>query len=421
MLFELFEYFENQLGLPGAGLFQFISFRASIAMILSLFISIVIGNQIIKRLQKLQIGETIRELGLDGQNIKAGTPTMGGIIVIVSILIPCLLMADLTNVYIILMLIATVWMALIGFADDYIKVFKKNKKGLHGRFKVYGQIGLGLIIGLTMIINDDVVVRVPVTDAISNNYEIVKQFRIEEGGAMGMTISKEIAYVKTSLTNVPFIKGNLLDYSNVLWFVQENRSKWVWLIFVPLVIVVVSAVSNGANLTDGLDGLLAGVAGIIGVALGIFAYVSGNSVMADYLNILYIPYSGELVVYSACFIGACIGFLWYNAFPAKVFMGDTGSLAIGGIIASLAILLRKELLIPLMCGIFLIETLSVIMQVSYFKYTKRKTGEGQRIFLMSPIHHHFQKKGMHEVKIVTRFWIVCVFLVLLSIITLKLR
>ncbi len=421
MLYYIFEFLERNNDLPGAGLFQFISFRAGMAMILSLFIATVFGSLIIKKLRTLQIGETVRELGLEGQKIKEGTPTMGGIIIIISILIPCLLLAKLHNIYIILMLIATVWMAVIGFVDDYIKVFRKNKKGLHGKFKVIGQIGLGLIIGVTMIVHDDVVVRLPVQKAKEYNYEIVKQFQIEEKTPVGVSIKKEIAYAKTTLTNVPFLKDNAMDYADVLWFINKNKTKWVWLIFVPLVIIVVSAVSNGANLTDGLDGLLSGLAAIIGATLGIFAYVSGNAMTADYLNILYIPYSGELVIYIASFIGACTGFLWYNSYPAKVFMGDTGSLAIGGIIASLAIVLRKELLIPILCGIFLVEALSVIIQVSYFKYTRKKYGEGRRVFLMSPIHHHYQKKGYHEVKIVTRFWIVGVFLAILSIITLKIR
>ncbi len=421
MLYELFKYLENDLGLPGAGLFQFLSFRASFALILALFFSIIIGNVIIRKLQKMQIGESIRELGLAGQNQKAGTPTMGGLIVILAIVIPCLLIANLSNIYIILMLITTIWLGLIGFADDYIKVFKKDKSGLQGKFKVFGQVGLGIIIGSTMLMHDEVVVRMPLFDAMTGGYEIVDQFQVEEALPGGVTIKKEVAYVKSTLTNVPFFKGNVLDYKDFFWFLKENAQKWVWLVFITMVIFVVTSVSNGANLTDGLDGLLAGTSAIIAVPLLIFSYVSGNSLLADYLNILYIPLSGELVVFAACLIGACIGFLWFNAFPAKVFMGDTGSLALGGIIASMAILLRKELLIPLLCGIFLVETLSVILQVGYFKYTKRKYGEGQRIFLMSPIHHHYQKKGMHEVKIVTRFWIVCLFLAVLSIITLKMR
>jgi len=421
MLYYIFEFLERNNEIPGAGLFQFITFRAGMAIILSLFISTIFGNKIISKLRKLQIGESVRELGLEGQKIKEGTPTMGGIIIIIAILIPCILLAKLSNIYIILMLIATIWMAVIGFIDDYIKVFKKNKKGLQGKFKVYGQIGLGLIIGVTMILHEDVVVRIPLQKAKEYNYEIVKQFQIEEKTPIGVSVKKQIAYAKTTLTNVPFLKDNALDYADVLWFVKKNKTKWVWLIFVPLVIFIVTAVSNGANLTDGLDGLLSGLAAIIGATLGIFAYVSGNSFTADYLNILYLPNTGELVVYIASFIGACTGFLWYNSFPAKVFMGDTGSLAIGGIIASLAIILRKELLIPILCGIFLVEALSVILQVSYFKYTRKKYGEGRRIFLMSPIHHHFQKKGFHEVKIVTRFWIVGIFLAILSIITLKIR
>jgi phospho-N-acetylmuramoyl-pentapeptide-transferase len=421
MLYYIFEYLERNYDLPGASLFQYISFRSGIAVLISLLISMVLGGRIIRSLKRKQVGESVRELGLEGQKIKEGTPTMGGLIILASILIPCLLLAKLDNIYIILMLLATVWMGGIGFVDDYIKVFKKNKKGLEGKFKVIGQIGLGLIIGVTMAVNDDVVVRMPVQDAVAQGYEIVKTFEVTEKTAVGLSLTKEMAYAKASITNIPFFKNNTISYSDFLWFLKDNREKWVWIIFVPIVIFIVTGVSNGANLTDGLDGLLAGLSAIIGATLGIFAYVSGNSITADYLNILYIPHSAELVIYSACFVGACTGFLWHNAYPAKVFMGDTGSLAIGGIVAALAIFLRKELLLPLLCGIFLAETLSVIIQVSYFKYTKKKTGEGKRIFLMSPLHHHYQKKGFHEVSIVTRFWIIGIMLALLSIITLKIR
>ncbi len=421
MLYYLFEFLERNYDLPGAGLFQYISFRSGLAVLVSLFVATVFGDRIIRSLKRKQVGETVRELGLDGQKVKEGTPTMGGLIIIAAILIPCLLFARLDNIYIILMLIATVWMAAIGFADDYIKVFKKNKEGLAGKFKVIGQIGLGLIVGITMTLHEDVVVRMPVETAVNQGYQIVKTFELEERTPLGIGLTREMAYAKASITNIPFFKNNTISYSDFLWFLKENKESFVWILFIPVVIFIVTGVSNGANLTDGLDGLLAGLAAIIAATLGIFAYVSGNAITADYLNILYIPFSAELVIYSACFVGACTGFLWYNAYPARVFMGDTGSLAIGGIIASLAILLRKELLLPLMCGIFFVETLSVILQVSYFKYTKQKTGEGKRIFLMSPLHHHYQKKGMHEVKIVTRFWIVGIILALLSIITLKVR
>ncbi len=421
MLYYLFEFLEKNYGLPGASLFQYISFRSGLAVLVSLLVATVFGDRIIRSLKRLQVGETVRELGLDGQKLKEGTPTMGGLIIIAAILVPCLLFARLDNIYIILMLVTTVWMAAIGFADDYIKVFKKNKEGLKGRFKVIGQIGLGLIVGVTMVLHEDVVVRMPVKVAVDQGYHIIKTFELEEQSPVGVSISREMAYAKSSITNIPFFKNNTISYSDFIWFLKENKESFVWIIFIPIVIFIVTGVSNGANLTDGLDGLLAGLSAIIAGTLGIFAYVSGNAFFADYLNILYIPFSAELVVYSACFVGACTGFLWYNAFPARVFMGDTGSLAIGGIVASLAILLRKELLLPLLCGIFFIETLSVIIQVSYFKYTKRKFGEGRRVFLMSPLHHHYQKKGYHEVKIVTRFWIVGIILALLSIITLKVR
>ncbi len=421
MLYYIFEFLEEQYHLPGAGLFQFISFRAALAILISLFVATVFGNRIIRSLKRRQVGETVRELGLDGQKIKEGTPTMGGLIIVAAIMIPCLLVARLDNVYIILMLIATVWMAVIGFVDDYIKVFRKNKDGLHGKFKIFGQIGLGLIIGVTMIVNDDINVRLPYQTAVQENLQIVKSFDLEEKTIAGVTISRKMAYAKTTLTNVPFFKNNTISYSDFLFFVNQNRESWVWLLFVPVVIFIVTAVSNSANLTDGLDGLLAGLSAIIAVTLGLLAWVSGNTITAEYLNILYLPNIGELVIYAACFVGACTGFLWYNAYPARVFMGDTGSLAIGGIIASMAILLRKELLLPLLCGIFFIEALSVIIQVGYFKYTKRKYGEGRRVFLMSPLHHHYQKKGIHEVKIVTRFWIIGIILAIISIITLKIR
>ena len=417
MLYYLFDFLEQRFNLPGAGLFQYISFRAGMAIMLSLVISMLFGNRIIGFLKSLQIGERVRDLGLEGEREKEGTPTMGGIIILMGILIPCLLLAKLDNIYIVLLLIATSWMAIIGFVDDYIKVFLKNKKGLSGKFKVIGQVGLGLIVGITMLVNEEIVVRVDLQEAIDNDYLITKT--IESTDQQGSTI--EMAYVKTTITNVPFIKGNVFDYADIVGIAVDNPRKWVWILFLPLVIFVVTAVSNAANLTDGIDGLASGTSAIIGAVLGLFAYVSGNTLIADYLSILYIPDAGEMLVFAACFVGTCIGFLWYNAYPAKVFMGDTGSLTLGGIIAAMALLLRKELLIPVLCGIFLIENLSVVLQVGYFKYTKKKYGEGRRIFKMAPLHHHYQKLGMHEAKIATRFWIVGVLLAVFSIITLKTR
>ncbi len=419
MLYHLFEYLRKTYpDLPGVGLFQYISFRAGLAMIFSLIISMVIGKRIINWLRHLQIGETIRDLGLAGENLKAGTPTMGGIIIIAATLVPCFLFARLDNVYILIMLFATIWMASIGFIDDYIKVFKKDKKGLKGIFKVMGQIGLGLIVGITMLVNDEVVVRLEPAVAAQNGYEVVGKSYAKERDSNNY---REMVHVKAPITNVPFFKNNELDYSRVLWFLGDNAKSMVWLVFVVMTIFVVTAVSNGANLTDGLDGLATGVSAIVILVLGILAYLSGNAVAADFLKILYIPYSGELVIFSACLLGGCIGFLWYNAYPARVFMGDTGSLTLGGIIAALAILIRKELLIPLLCGVFFIESVSVIAQVWYFKYTKRKYGEGRRILLMSPLHHHYQKKGLHEVTIALRFWIVQILLAVATIITLKIR
>lgn len=421
MLISLIEWLEAQFGpIKGAGLFQYITFRAGIAIIISLLISMVFGGRIIRFLKRLQIGESIRDLGLEGQKEKEGTPTMGGIIIIMAVLIPCLLMARLDNVYVVLMILATSWMAIIGFIDDYIKVFRKNKKGLHGIFKILGQIGLGLIIAMTMIFNEDIVVRLETKTAesigLSDDQRVGDFIYLDANDSV---IQK--ADYKTNLTNVPFFKGNRLDYARLLPFKKEVARQWVWLLFVPLVIFIVTAVSNAANLTDGLDGLATGVSGIIAVTLGVFAYVSGNSIAANYLNIMYLPGTGELVIFAACLVGGCIGFLWYNAYPAQIFMGDTGSLTLGGIIAAMAIVLRKELLIPILCGVFLAETLSVVIQVSYFKYTKRKYGEGRRVFRMSPLHHHYQKKGMNEVKIVTRFWIVAILLAVITVITLKVR
>lgn len=419
MLYYLFEYLKKTYDLPGAGLFQFISFRAGVAMVLSLLISMIIGKRIIGWLRALQIGETVRDLGLAGQVSKAGTPTMGGIIIIAATLIPCLLMARLDNPYIILMIFSTLWMFSIGFVDDYIKVFKKDKKGLKGIFKVMGQVGLGLIVGVTMLLSEEVVVRMEPQAAEVGGYRVMETLFIKDNTIPNTY--KEMVYVKAPITNVPFFKNNELDYSRLLWFLGDNARDLSSILFVIMAILVITAVSNGANLTDGLDGQATGVSAIVITALGILAYLSGNSIAADFLKILYIPYSSELVIFAACLLGGCIGFLWYNVFPARVFMGDTGSLTLGGIIAAMAIILRKELLIPLLCGVFLIESLSVIIQVWYFKYTKRRYGEGRRVFLMAPLHHHYQKQGYHEVTISVRFWIVQVMLAVITVITLKIR
>ncbi len=410
MFYYLFELLED---MPGAGLWKFITFRAGVAIILSLIISLLFGGSIIKKLKKLQIGESIRDLGLEGQKEKEGTPTMGGVIIIMAILIPCLLVADLTNIYIQTMLLATIWMGLIGGTDDYIKVFRKNKKGLSGKYKVIGQVVLGLLVALIMLHHDDVVVRMNLEDAIGGGYNMIEEFTDAKGN--------QIAYVKSTITNVPFIKGNNFDYQDILFFLGDNAVSFIWLIFIPVVIFLVTAVSNAANLTDGIDGLATGITAIIGVTLAVFAYVSGNVNAAAYLGILSLPGTGELVIFAACLLGGCIGFLWYNSYPAQVFMGDTGSLTLGGIVAAMAILLRKELLLPILCGVFMVETLSVMIQVTYFKYTKRKYGEGKRVFLMSPLHHHFQKQGIHESKIVSRFWIVGILLAVATILTLKIR
>jgi phospho-N-acetylmuramoyl-pentapeptide-transferase len=416
MLYYLFEHLDN-FGVPGAGIFQYISFRASMAVITSLIISMLFGKRIIYFLQKKQIGETIRDLGLEGQMQKKGTPTMGGVIILASILIPVLLFGDLGNVYVLLMLLTTVWLGFVGFLDDYIKVFRKNKEGLRGKFKMLGQVVLGSIIGLTLYFNSDVVVREKVLQPDGSPLmEVVEN--VPEISAKTIVVTRD---VKSTKVNIPFFKDNEFDYAQVIGFMGEKGKKYTWIVFVLAVIFIITAVSNGANLTDGLDGLAAGSSAIIGVTLGILAYVSGNTIFADYLNIMYIPNSGELVVFISAFIGAMIGFLWYNSFPAQVFMGDTGSLAIGGIVAVFAILIRKELLIPMLAGVFLVETLSVMLQVSWFKYTRKKYGDGRRIFLMSPLHHHFQKKGYPEAKIVTRFWIVGILLAVLTIVTLKIR
>jgi phospho-N-acetylmuramoyl-pentapeptide-transferase len=416
MIYHLFKYFD-QFDFPGAGLFDYLSFRASFSVITSLVISMIVGKRIIKMLHRKQIGESIRDLGLKGQNEKQGTPTMGGIIILASIVIPVLLFANLTNVYIILMLVATIWMGLIGFLDDYIKVFKKNKEGLRGKFKVIGQVGLGFIVGLTLYLSDDVKIRerIPVTQENFNEYK-TQEMQVDQAGNLYI-----IREHKRPLTTIPFVKNNEFDYSWLVWFSGKYADHLVWLIFVLAVIFIVTAVSNGANITDGLDGLTTGSAAIIGVTLGVFAWVSGNTIYANYLNIMHIPNAGELVIFAGAFVGATIGFLWYNSYPAQVFMGDTGSLALGGIIAVFAVVIRKELLIPIICGVYLFESISVILQVGWFKRTKRLYGEGRRLFLMAPIHHHYQKKGYPEPKIVTRFWIVGIMLAIISIVTLKIR
>src|SRR5688500_1825895 len=419
MLNYLIEYLSGEFDLPGEAMFRSLPFRMGVCVILSLIISMLVGNRIIRSLKRMQIGETVRDLGLEGQMQKQGTPTMGGLIIVLAILVPCLLLARLDNVYIILLLLTTIWMGAIGFVDDYIKIFRKNKQGLKAKFKLFGQIVLGLIVGLTMLFHHDVVVRLSPEEAAKNNYQVMTHVQIYDSSVEGEW--KDMVYCKSTQTNVAFCKGKQLDYKIFANWIGDNPQKWVWVIFIPLTILIVTAVSNGSNLTDGLDGLATGVSAIIALALAILSYVSGNTIIADYLNILYLPYTGELVIFSGCFLGACIGFLWYNSYPAKVFMGDTGSLTLGAIIAVMAIVLRKELLIPVLCGIFLVEILSVMIQVYYFKYTKRKYGQGRRIFRMSPLHHHFQKIGMHEAKIVTRFWIVGVMLAVLTLITLKVR
>jgi phospho-N-acetylmuramoyl-pentapeptide-transferase len=407
MLYYLFEYIRQNFDVPGAGLFQYISFRAGVAAVLSLLITITFGKKLINFLRKKQVGEDIRDLGLEGQLQKKGTPTMGGIIIIAAILIPTLLMAKLDNVYIILLVATTIWLGLIGFLDDYIKVFKKNKEGLAGRFKIVGQVSIGLIVGLTLFFNDNVVIREKSAPSVASI----------ELAAIPNDVKSEYD-VKSTKTTVPFLKDNEFDYSSLIsWW----NADYTWIVYTLFVIFIITAVSNGANITDGIDGLAAGTSAIIGLTLAIFAYLSGRVDFSTYLNIMYIPNLGELVIFCTAFVGACLGFLWYNSFPAQVFMGDTGSLSMGGIIAVLALAVRKELMIPLLCGIFLVELVSVMMQVTYFKYTKKKYGEGRRILLMSPLHHHYQKKQIHESKIVTRFWIVGILLAIVSLATLKLR
>jgi phospho-N-acetylmuramoyl-pentapeptide-transferase len=403
MLYSLFDYLDRVLDIPGTGVFRYISFRAGMAALVSLVITITFGHHIINWIRNRQIGETVRDLGLEGQTQKKGTPTMGGLMMIAAILIPTLLFANLNNIYIQLLLITTVWLGLIGFLDDYIKVFRKNKDGLKGRFKIVGQIGIGIIIGTTLYYHDDVVIR-----EFSTPVSV-------EGGVIETPSYQDTKALKTT---IPFLKNNELNYEDVLGFLGDSM---VPVLYIFVAIFIITAVSNGANITDGIDGLAAGTSAIIGLTIAIFAYLSGNAIFSQYLNIMYIPNSGELVIFTAAFIGACVGFLWYNSYPAQVFMGDTGSLMLGGVIAVLALTLRKELLIPVMCGIFLVENLSVMIQVAYFKYTRKKYGEGRRVFLMSPLHHHYQKKGIHESKIVSRFWIVGILLAVVTLATLKLR
>ncbi len=403
MLYNLFEYLNEVYDFPGAGVFQYISFRSAMALITSLIVSLLFGGKIINLIRNKQIGEEVRELGLEGEESKKGTPTMGGLIILAAIIIPTLLFAQLNNIYVIILLISTIWLGIIGFLDDYIKVYNKDKKGLAGRFKILGQVGIGVIVALFMVFHQDIVVK----EQIDLNTDNV------------ISVSDNVS--KSAKTTIPFMKDNEFDYRVLTQYLGETVSNYWWIVFVLIVVFIITAVSNGANLTDGVDGLATGTSAIIGGTLAVFAYVSGNFLAADYLNIMYIPNVGEIVIFMSAFVGSCVGFLWYNSYPAQVFMGDTGSLSLGGIIAVVAILIRKELLLPILCGIFLIENLSVVIQVGWFKYTKKKYGEGRRIFKMSPLHHHYQKLGYHESKIVTRFWIVGIMLAVLTIVTLKLR
>ena len=422
MLYYLFQYLNEHFNLPGAGVFQFISFRVAMALIFSLLISLVYGKRIIRMLQRKQVGEQIRDLGLAGEKVKAGTPTMGGIIIILAIIIPTILLTKINNVYIFLMLLSTVWLGAIGFLDDYLKKFKKNKDGLAGKYKVLGQLGLGIIIGATMYFSDNVSIVRETTGGVSPIYSsedkvLGEEYTREQDGKTATFVK-----VRSAVTTIPFAKNHELSYAKIASFFGEDAVKYLTpLFYILFVTFIIIAVSNGANLTDGIDGLATGTSAIMGICLGIFAYISGNYYFSEYLNIMYIPHLGEVSIFIAAFVGACIGFLWYNSFPAQVFMGDTGSLALGGIIATLAIIVRKELLVPIICGIFLVENLSVMIQVAVFKYTKRKYGEGRRVFLMTPLHHHYQKLGYHESKISTRFWIVGILLAVLSIVTLKLQ
>ncbi len=407
MFYHLFEFFQEEYNLAGASIFRYISFRASAAIILSLMFSIVFGKKIIKIISKKQIRENVRRLGLKDEESKNGTPTMGGVIIILSILIPTLLLCNLTNIYVQVMLLTTIWLGIIGFIDDYIKVFKKDKSGLSGKFKILGQVFLGIIVGFIIVFNSEITIKEKQKVKIDNENKTLVVF-------------SDIAK-KSSKTTIPFFKNNEFDYTSLTSWIGDGFDKYAWILFIIIVVFIVTAVSNGANMTDGLDGLATGVSSIIGVTLAVFGYVSGNIIAADYLNIMYIPNSGEIVIFLSAFVGSCIGFLWHNSYPADIFMGDTGSLTIGGIIAVSAILVRKELLIPIFCAVFLIQNISVIIQVSYFKYTKKRNGVGKRFFLMSPIHHHFQKKGIHENKIVLRFWIIALLFAVVSIVTLKIR
>ncbi|MDR2407150.1 MAG: phospho-N-acetylmuramoyl-pentapeptide-transferase [Bacteroidales bacterium] len=417
MLYYLFDWLDKNLNIPGTGVFHYISFRTAIAGLVSLFLSLIIGKYVIKFLQKKQIGEDIRDLGLAGQVEKKGTPTMGGIIILFSILIPVLLFNRLDNIYILLMIVTTIWLGLLGFIDDYIKIVKKNKSGLSSKIKLLGQSLLGLSVGLILFFHPDVVIMEK--EANPDYIKTEEVLRIENSSTVNKYKKTETG--KSTKTTIPFIKNNEFDYSILLKWVGKDYKKWAWLIYVPIIIFIICAVSNGTNLTDGLDGLAISTSGIIGATLGILAYVSGNTIFADYLNIMYIPNTGELMIFTGALVGACLGFYWWNSYPAKVFMGDTGSLALGGIIAVFAIIIRKELLIPILCGIFFVQTISVIIQVGYFKYTKKRYGEGKRIFLMTPIHHHYQKKGIHEAKIVQRFIVIAIILAIVTIVTLKLR
>jgi len=421
MLYYLFNYLREQFSFPGAGVFQYISFRVAMAVVVSLVITLIFGKSLIRWLQKKQIGETVRELGLEGEKMKGGTPTMGGLIILAAIVIPTVLFAKLSNIYVILILISTVWLGLIGFLDDYIKVFRKNKEGLSGKFKIIGQVGLGLIVGAVLYFNSDVVIQREIISQDKQQTALTSEKQGEDGKSEIDEIQKDYVNVKTPITTIPFVRKHEFNYAKLISWISPNAKNYTWIIYIIIVIFIITAVSNGANMTDGLDGLATGVSAIIGVGIGIFAYLSGNIKFADYLNIMYIPNIGELSIFIAAFIGACIGFLWYNAHPAQVFMGDTGSLAIGGILAALAIMVRKELLIPVFCGVFLVENVSVMLQVGYFKYTKRKYGVGRRVFLMAPLHHHYQKLGYHESKIAVRFWIITILCVVISILTLKLR
>ncbi|MEO3404351.1 phospho-N-acetylmuramoyl-pentapeptide-transferase [Mucilaginibacter sp. CAU 1740] len=413
MLYYLFSYLYKNYSIPGLGVFQYITFRMAMAVITSLLITTVYGRRLIDYLRFKQVGETVRNLGLEGQMQKSGTPTMGGVIILLGILVPTLLFAKLENIYVILMIITTIWLGAIGFLDDYIKVFKKNKEGLAGRFKIIGQVGLSLIVGWTMYFNSSIIIRQEVVLPVKSDAPV--EYHIKAGKQI---YTQDVHSTKTTM---PFYKNNEFDYAKVLKFLGGGYEQYALVVFLFFVILIITFISNGANITDGIDGLATGTSAIIGITLAILAYVSGNTVIADYLNIMYIPNSGELVIFAGAFVGACVGFLWYNSYPAQVFMGDTGSLAIGGIIAVFAIMIRKELMLPLLCGVFLIENFSVIIQVSWFKYTKKKFGEGRRVFLMAPLHHHYQKKGFHEAKIVTRFWIICIMLAIVTVITLKLR